>query len=367
MAVFSFEKLEGVSPTNPPSSMTLSSSLALPAQFTLCSSHLQGRVDGVGPYQLYGQDGLPWLAFQFYANSNRFFELWVFFGEKMQFIGEVGVARLNFWYHTCLMVDTGGNGSLAASVNGRLVSSGRQARLLTVNIPSSLTNNLKLGISVANPARPKREAQFLWSVTNIQLFSVPRMAVFWPGCGDAGDLMAWVNMAWSRNGKHIRETDQEHVCSQDYMAAVDIPMSQNQAIEACQKLGNGILPSPKSKSEFDSYLMWFNNVTSNDCPDSWTPLLLEHGVLMNLENNGSTNYFFGKDKPDDMTPGVSINKIAKAMVGSDPILIKCFACSLSRAFNLLLRGKTCKTSYLGKVSLEFFDNIFPIYQIPGTP
>ena len=64
MTVFSFDKLEGKPNVTAPSSMTLSTSLSLPAQFTLCSSHLQGRVDGVGPYQLYGQDGLPWLAFQ---------------------------------------------------------------------------------------------------------------------------------------------------------------------------------------------------------------------------------------------------------------------------------------------------------------
>ena len=198
--VFNFAELEGTT-TSDLSFVTLSTNLQndLPERFIICSSHLQGRTDPLGPYQLYGEDNQPWLSFQFWDNNGNF-ELWAYSGKNMVRVGEVGEVHMNFWYHTCIRLNTSSAGTFEVSVNGEVISDGRDFKFLTDNKPKNLANKLVLGSSAGNSKF--QNTQFLWSVTNVEIFLGSQDS--WPKCGDQGDLLAWQGMAWTKNGDRIQ-------------------------------------------------------------------------------------------------------------------------------------------------------------------
>ena len=198
--VFNFAELEGT-PSSDLSFVKLSTNLQsnLPERFIICSSHLQGRTDPVGPYQLYGEDNQPWLSFQYWDNNGNF-ELWAYSGKNMVRVGDVGEVHMNFWYHTCIRLSTSGEGTFEVSVNGEVISDGRDFKFLTDNKPEDLANKLVLGSSAGNSKF--QNTQFFWSVTNVEIFLGSQDS--WPKCGDQGNFLAWQGMRWTKNGDRIQ-------------------------------------------------------------------------------------------------------------------------------------------------------------------
>ena len=349
ITVFNFEGKEKTNPADI-SFLTLTTSPVeeLPDKFTLCSSHLQGRADDVGPYQIYGQNGDPWLAFQFYYYMGHF-DVWVYLGNYTELVGQVeGQIQLDQWYHTCLLVDTTGEGALAVSVNGKLLEI-TLSMSHTRNKPKSLKNKIILGSSITH--RSRKHSQFLWSVTNIQIFKGVTAQL--TGCRTRGNFLAWSDMAWIKEGGDIEELKLvlDDICTPKSRHSLVVPyeMQQDAAIRTCHKMPNGFMPTPANQSDFDTYVNWFGGLKPNICKYSWTPILYssQENVYKNIEDN-KTVYLqkLGESYPASNF-GVVIHIAKKVMMHRATSQTKCFSCTFDRS-NFLLRGNTCKTSFLGK-------------------
>ena len=71
-------------------------------------SHFENEIDGASFLTILGQDKNEWISLSFFRVGNTdVTNLWVKTGETWSKILKVERFWLNFWIHTCLVVDSG--------------------------------------------------------------------------------------------------------------------------------------------------------------------------------------------------------------------------------------------------------------------
>ena len=122
---------------------------------------------------------------------------------------------------------------------------GEAGGLVDEEMPSKMQGKLVVG--KWNYTFTGKEEQFLWSVTNFQIFkgsaSVDLAMLTKDLCKRRGDILAWETMRWKVEGDKMEEVEEraEEVCSQPttYKLLLSQPKYQEEAISTCDKLGHG--------------------------------------------------------------------------------------------------------------------------------
>ena len=357
------------------SSATLTNSPVseLPDIFVLCTSHMEERLEGNGYFQMYGEDGRPWLSMSLKEQGNTgSVNLWAYLGAgtktKSYILGQIPQARPKMWYHICVSVDTH-NGTLEAAVNGNRLTqeiNTKKESLLT-NKPNRLLNRFAIGISL--DMGPHKELQLYGSVSNIQVFSQD------PGqdltrlsgspCATTGDLLTWEDMEWNTTGDGVSEGESGYtVChaheANDTLLAIPFGMEQEEAIRVCQKLRGSLYQVPESSIwggqtfTLSNFTEWFDRTTSGSCEMIWTPISdeKEEGIFVNLEDSKEAKYLPWYDgQPNGGTLENSV--VIWPNVGANPYVdvsfdtAACSLCYLRVDLTLSLRG-VCKHTLMGE-------------------
>ena len=61
----------------------------------------------------------------------------------MVLVGDIGVVHMNFWYNTCIRLNTSVDGTFEVSVNGEVISNKRDFKLLTDKKPMNVAEMQK--------------------------------------------------------------------------------------------------------------------------------------------------------------------------------------------------------------------------------
>ena len=200
-------------------SLTKDSTVLLPALFTLCTSHKQIRMNNKGFFQVYGQDGNPWMSTELYSVPGTHGEVsvWGGFGEKWMFLGDIDEPKLFFWYHICQKVDTI-RGVISVSVNGKILTNEVQVVNLQKNKPEKLGGHIVLGKSVKLKATGEYvDQQFEGFISNVNFYSGKNLSIETLSskpCHSEGDLLPWSSPLWKFEGAAANKEDasDEHVC-----------------------------------------------------------------------------------------------------------------------------------------------------------
>jgi hypothetical protein len=203
--------------------------------------------------------------------------------------------RIDFWYRTCLAVDST-SGQVTVALNGQVLEVGRQVGDLVENRPSTLEERIVIG--KWNRTSKGVDEQYPWSISNLQLFhwrpESDLAALSGLGCSQPGDYLAWSGMEWSASGEHVQQYDLPlgEVCSQErqerYDLAVALEQTQAQTLATCRKLGHAWMTTKHSHSrkEFEDYIAWFDETTGKRCKRLWTPFSDEEVTKKHLLNEG---------------------------------------------------------------------------------
>lgn len=327
----------------------------LPPEFTVCLSHLQPRVANRGTFQLLGADGAPWLSIQFYQENkkDKQFKLWGFFGAQSaeELLGNGGPVKLGRWQWVCLKVDTNA-GTVSAKVDDGELTRTREVALLKTNMPTNLTGRLKLGVSTAND-ETEQSTQFHGSITNVQFW---KGSQDWPKCSDYGDLLAWDNSNWKKEGGGVQEAEVEEVdvCNPPTTQLLPMPyaMTQKEALRTCDMLGRSHIPIQRNNDEFTSYIQWFQATAGEMCKYSWTQLVYRKGKGVTPVGNDNVNVTFlpgaGSPSQELGQQAVSIFITEERMIFESSEEKNCFSCAVDLSVNLVMRGLACESSFLGE-------------------
>ena len=355
------------------SSATLTNSprSELPATFVLCTSHMEERLEGCGYFQMYGQDGRPWLSLSLKEQGNTgSVNLWAYLGAgtktKSYILGQIPQARPKMWYHICVSVDTS-NGTLEAAVNGNQLAPETDIKKepLITNKPDRLLNRLVIGMSHTWG----EELQMIGSVSNVQVFSPARdqdlTTLSGSPCATAGDLMTWEDMEWNTSGDEVSEEESGYsVCyghEANYtLLAISFEMEQKEAIRVCQNLRGSLYHVPEYSVwggltfTLSNFTEWFNRTTSGSCEMIWTPISDEkqESVFVNLEDNKEAKFLPWYDgQPNGGTlensviiwPDGGVNSYLDITADT----AACSWCHLRVDLVLSLRG-VCKDTIMGR-------------------
>ena len=194
------------------------STVLLPDMFILCTSHKQIRMNNKGFYQVYGEDGNPWMSTKFHpvSGTHNGISLWGGFGEKWVFFGDIDEPKLFFWYHVCLKVDTI-RGVISVSINGKTLSDEVQVASLQKNKPEKLGGHIALGKSEKLKATGEyAEEQFHGFISNVNLYSYNNLSIDQLSdrpCQSEGDLLQWSSPLWKLHGSEANvKVSDENVC-----------------------------------------------------------------------------------------------------------------------------------------------------------
>lgn len=196
------------------------------------------------------------------------------------FHGIVKGPRIDFWYRTCHGVDSNA-GLVTTTLNGEVLEVDRSVGDLKDNRPSSLEERIVIG--KWNRTSKGVDEQFPWSVTNLQLFhwraGTNLSALSGADCAKPGDYLAWSAMEWAPSGDHLEEYQlaEQEVCrprrEERYDLAISLEQTQPRSLATCHKLGHAWMTAShgNSRTEFEEYIAWFDNLTGKRCKRLWTP------------------------------------------------------------------------------------------------
>ena len=266
----------------------------------------------------------------------------------------------NFWYHVCINIDTIKR-SMDTAINGKVVSKGvKLGEGVAEEMPSTMQGKLVVG--KWNYTFTGKEEQFLWSVTNFQIFkgsdSVDLAILTKDLCKRRGDILAWETMRWKVEGDKMEEVEEraEEVCSQPttYKLLLSDAKEQQEAISTCDKLGHGSMVEAASNEEIKEVVRWV--VASHwqaKCPTIWTPLTdqRQEGIFKSLVSGKvHDNLAWGPGQPNGDTTENSVRIVAETQLLEDIESTKsdCFVCRLHKSFAAQLRGG-CKAAKLERL------------------
>ena len=173
---------------------------------------------------------------------------------RVIYLGRVSGPSFNFWYHICMDIDTI-DGSMNTAINGKVVSEGVR---FGEGVAEEMTREMqgKLAVGKWNYTFERKEEQFVWSVTNLQIFkgsdSLDLAILTEDLCNSQGDFLAWETMTWKVQGD-MDEVEEiaENVCSQPttYRLLISETQDQEEAVATCDKLGHGRMVEAASREE----------------------------------------------------------------------------------------------------------------------
>ena len=345
--------------------MTLSStsSVEIPDQFILCSSHQQSKIDNRGFYHILQSDGSPWMTSVFEDMGLKSVGLWGMYGVVWSYFGVIESPKVYFWYHLCHSVDST-KGLVSIAINGKMMQYDIKSEGLKHDPPKYLRNQMVLGKSVhVMPKLENIEKQFHGSVSNINMFTKGNLSISYLSanpCRHQGDLLSWSDSSWLQTGAgvKVRDSDPAQVCDNagSYDLGLTIAMDQQEAVDTCHKLGKGSMRVTSNQQQLQDYVHWFARDFPGACTRFWTPYsdMAEEGVYVSLEDHSVPGYLpWGLGQPNGRTAenGVEFrmdlegNTIEYFDVYQH--IQGCFACSLSSFFSLDLKG-LCEHTLLGK-------------------
>ena len=201
------------------------------ARFTVFAI-FQQKLDTVierGFYQVYGEDGQPWVTVVTWNAQADLVTLWVQLLTNWYNLGLVTDFRLNKWIHVCLDIDTQ-TSQMTVAVNGKPLN--KMKRTSYPELRQENPKDVKHKLTLGSFTHVDEHKQYYWSVTNLNIFyGAPNQnmtALTHNLCEVQGDYFAWSDMAWTRTGDQVTETnlDQEIVCGQTetYQLAVAVQM-----------------------------------------------------------------------------------------------------------------------------------------------
>ena len=177
------------------------------------------------------------------------------------YLGQVKAATLNFWYSVCLDFDTE-RGTMDTAINGIKTSQGVElGEGVAEQMPRQLQGNLVLG--KWNYTFTGVEHQFVWAITNIEIFrgsdSLDLAAMTKDLCNSYGDFLALRDMEWKVEGEvEEKQEESEKVCGQPTTYRILLPeaIGQEEGVATCDKLGHGNMVAAAGKEEIENVVGW---------------------------------------------------------------------------------------------------------------
>ena len=267
----------------------------------------------------------------------------------MVWLGEIRGPALNFWYTACLDIDTV-RGTIDTAINGILESQGVE---LEEGVAEKMPRQLqgKLVIGKWNYTFTGVEEQFVWSVTNLEIFrgsdSRDLAALTKDLCTSFGDFLSMRDEEWKVEGKvEEMQVDAEKVCDQPttYRLLLTEDLGQQDAVATCDKLGHGNMVMAASKEEITNVVDWVGETQgAKKCSFLWTPLSDQavEGTFVNIEDGKEEKYISwksGQPSGGSTENSLKINVEAKQMEDEKEGNGNCVVCSLQRSFSAALRG-----------------------------
>ena len=260
----------------------------LPRRFTICSSHLQGRIsENTQAVFVVYQDNLhqvPWLSVAFWEEGI----LWANIDNKNWYMLEqVPVSEVFGWNHICTQLDLE-HSLMRTSVNGRKASLVEEVRR------TEILPRLHLSLGVVQHMWDNARYQFHGQVTNIRVFREMTKAqmeeMTRSPClhSNTETFLAWEEMEWEVNsGVELRTVEDKLFCSdvsQHHPVLLPTPMSYQVAKEACFKLGEATIAEPDALEGLS---------IGEDCQFIWTPFTDEEteGTFVNDYTREVVRYY----------------------------------------------------------------------------
>ena len=331
---------------------------SLPESFTLCSSHVQNKLDGRGFFYLSDQNNRPWLTFRWVLKFGKLI-FRIYIGNDPPSMLQIDNAEhflLNSWNHVCVALDNN-SGQISVSVNGNFAV----VKMSPKDIP--VCNSLKNRLHVRISGKSGHLEQFSGSVSNIQIYhggSDTLGNIFEKACVQQGDYFAWEDMVWKKTGQQIkeREIEQKNLCSSS--ASFDVAIAEGQplrdSVKTCQKLGHGSMTFASNKTELTRFLNWFKKaVPQGTCPYIWTPFsdVIKEGHYVNVDTNVKATFLpwafsIPKNTGSDRTAvAIDVTLGAQPYVSAVEDYLDCFACTLRTNFSARIYG-ACHSSFVGR-------------------
>ena len=272
---------------------------------------------------------------------------------------------MNFWYTACLDIDTV-RGTVDTAINGVLESEGVE---LGDGVAESMPRQLKgkMVMGKWNYTFEGVEEQFVWSITNLEIFrpSDSRdLAMLTTNlCDSYGDFLALRDMEWKVEGKvEERLVEDDKVCKQPttYRLLLTEDLGQEDAVATCDKLGHGAMVEAATKEEINDVVDWVAETEgARKCSFLWTPFSDQEaeGTFVNIENGKEQKtiaWKTGQPNGGSTENSLKINLDAKLVEDEKEAIGDCFACRLRRSFSASLRGG-CEETKLER--LFYMENI----------
>ena len=270
----------------------------------------------------------------------------------MELLGRIENPALDFWYHICLDLDTSKD-TVSAAVNGAVV--GQDVDLGGEGMAAEMAKELKNKLVVGkwNYTFTGEEEQFVGMVTNLEFFTSTKdhdLATLTQDlCNAEGDFLSWEEMMWKVDGEVAEEeVSSETVCHQttSYNLLLTEPMSQEDAVTTCNKLGHGKMMEAATREEIDKLVGWVETMqATKNCSYIWTPYSdkASEDTFVNLENGEEQKNIAWKPKqPNGASTENSLRiEIASKLIEDaeeDNHKGVCFVCTIQKGFTARLRG-----------------------------
>ena len=272
---------------------------------------------------------------------------------------------MNFWYTACLDIDTV-RGTIDTAINGILESQGvKLGEGVAEQMPRQLQGKLVMG--KWNYTFDGVEEQFIWSVTNLEIFrssnSRDLAALTKDLCTSFGDFLSMRDEDWKVEGEvEEMEEEEDKICSQPttYRILLKEDLGQQDAVATCDKLGHGNMVVAASKEEINNVVDWVGETQgAKKCSFLWTPFsdqAVEETFVSIEDGKELKTIAWNTREPDGgkTQNSLKINLEAKLMEDEEEGKGECFACKLQRSFSAVLRGG-CEETKLER--LFYLENI----------
>ena len=252
------------------------------------------------------------------------------------------------------------DGSMNTAINGKVVSTGVK---IGEGVAEEMAGDMqgRLAVGKWNYTFERKEEQFVWSVTNLQIFkgsnSLDLAMLTKDLCSIQGNFLAWETMKWKVEGDMDEvEESADNVCSQPvtYRLLLSQTKDQEEAVATCDKLGHGTMVEAASREEIKEVASWVKaNQGEAQCQTVWTPFTdqSQEGVFKSLvTGNVRDDLAWGSGQPNGDTTQSSVRIMTESQFLEDIESYEsdCFICHLRKSFAAQLRGG-CKATKLERL------------------
>ena len=268
----------------------------------------------------------------------------------MVYLGKIEGPTLNFWYTVCLDIDNVKE-TITTAINGIVTSQDVElGEGVAEQRPKQLQGKLVLG--KWNYTFTGVEDQFVWSITNLEIFrgsqSRDLAALTNDLCSSYGDFLALRDMDWKVEGVvDQKQEESDSVCRQPitYRILLNEPIGQEEGLATCDKLGHGKMVAAASKEKIADIINFLEDTegTNSKCPYVWTPFSDQavEDTFLNIESGDEQKniaWMSGQPNGGSTENSLKINVEAKLVEDEKEANGNCVVCTLQKSFSAALRG-----------------------------